>query len=44
MAIAAWFEQRKRRIQHQTALLQQNLNVIKGAIQDKIKMLMIQAA
>lgn len=31
MAIAAWFEQQQRRIQHQTTLYQQNWNVIKGA-------------
>lgn len=43
MAIAAWFEQHKRRIQHQTTLYQQNWNVIKGAIQDQIKLLMLQA-
>jgi hypothetical protein len=42
--IAAWFEQHKCRIQHQTTLYQQNWNVIKGAIQDQIKILMLQAS
>ncbi len=34
MAIAAWFEEHKLRINHKTTLFKQNWNVIKGAIQD----------
>jgi len=34
MTIAAWFEQHKLRIKHQTMLYQQNWNVIKDAIQE----------
>ena len=44
MAIAAWFEQHKLRIKHQTTLYQQNWNVIKEAIQEQIKILMLQDA
>ena len=44
LAIAAWFEQHKRRITQKITLYQQNWDVIKNAIQDQIKILMLQAA
>ena len=44
MAIAAWFEQHRLRIKYKTTFYQQNWNVIKGAIQSQIKILMFQSA
>ncbi len=44
LAIAAWFEQHKLRVTQKTTLYQQNWSVIKNAIQEKIKILMLQAA
>ncbi|MGV3740455.1 MAG: IS701 family transposase, partial [Gammaproteobacteria bacterium] len=39
-----WFEQHKLRITQKITLYQQNWSVIKNAIQEKIKILMLQAA
>ena len=43
LAIAAWFEQHKLRITHKIILYKQNWSVIKNAIQEQIKILMLQA-
>ncbi|RZV21624.1 transposase, partial [Legionella longbeachae] len=44
LAIAAWFEQHKLRTSQKITLYQQNWSVIKNAIQEHIKILMLQAA
>jgi hypothetical protein len=44
LAIAAWFEQHKLRITQKITLYRQNWSVIKMAIQEQIKILMLQAA
>jgi hypothetical protein len=43
LAIAAWFEQHKLRLTHNMTLYQQNWDVIKSAIHQQIKALMLQA-
>jgi hypothetical protein len=43
LAIAAWFEQHKLRITQKITLYKQNWNVIKKAIQEQIKILLVQS-